>query len=256
MNLMQQVQLATLSYLKLAYPGGTPKRIEKKVEELQEIDSKLGLLQWSGLEREENRYNFRLGNEQYQHMKLVFILEEGRPVFYVDAHDDHFKISPSVPGYEKLLAIREANRKLKKAIETAWVGEKLSIFGRQVVVPNQKKICCGTKVLVVDDEDQILDMLTLIVTSVGGQIMRAHSAEEGRKVIRQQGTPHLILCDIMMPGESGYEFVSWLKQEQVDAPVYFITGLTLEKVKKNGVCDVLQKPFSAKDIMGLMRRCK
>ena len=254
MNFLQQVQIATQAYLKHAYPKGIPGKVQNKIGEMGELGSKEELLQWPGFEIEDQHFFLRLGNFQYPHMKLVFLLEEGRPVFYVDAHDGHFDVPPGVPGYDKLMGLREQNKKLKKEIEAALVAEKLPLFGKanQMVLPH-KNVCCGIKVMAVDDELQILDMIGLIVSSLGAKYFRAQNAEEAKALIEQEGPPDLIFCDIMMPGESGYQLVEWLKKRQVQTKIYYITGLTRDKVVDEGVEQVLQKPFSAKTIMNLMK---
>ena len=57
----------------------------------------------------------------------------------------------------------------------------------------------------------------------------------------------------MMPGESGEVFVAWLKEAHPEVPVYFITGLSQEDIGKIQIAEVLQKPFSAKSVMRIMK---
>ena len=101
-----------------------------------------------------------------------------------------------------------------------------------------------------------LDMLGIIVTSLGAEFIRALSAEEAREIIADKGLPDLIFCDIMMPGESGYDFVHWLKGRYPDATVYFITGISQDDIDKIEIAKVLQKPFSAKAVMKIMKNLK
>lgn len=255
MNLLQSVKLATQIFLKKAYPDGPPKPVQEKVDALETLREEDALISWSALEREGNRYSFRLGNSGYPHMKLVFLLESSRPVFYVDAHDSHFNLPPGVPGFDKLMALRQSNKSLKQLIEGAWAAANLVIFGQQVSAINLKKVCSGMRVLAVDDEVQILEMLGLIITNLGAEFLSAQSAEEGRNLIDKHGLPDLIFCDIMMPRESGYDFVNWLKSQSYSVPLYFITGYALNQVYKDGYAEVLQKPFSAKSVMGIMKTC-
>ncbi len=253
MNLLQSVKLATQIYTQKAYPEKLPGQVLEKVDLLQELKNDRELLSWSVLEREGNRYSFRLGNSGYPHMKLVFLFENERPVFYVDAHDSHFNLPPNVPGYDKLMALRQSNKQMKQRIEAAWAAQNLPIFGRLPVTGGLKKICKGLTVLAIDDEVQILEMLGLIVTNLGAEFQSAQSAEEGRNIIGEHGLPDLIFCDIMMPKESGYDFVAWLKEKGYKVPIYFITGYALNQVYKDGYAEVLQKPFSAKSVMQIMK---
>ena len=259
MNLLQQTQIAAEIYLKFAYPKGPPKKVLKQIKEFRELQSDEALLVWPAIEKEETRYCFRMGNQNYPHMKLTFSLEDSHPIFYVDVHDSHFSLPPGVPGYDKLQALRKSNKKLKQDIEAAWAAEKLPIFGQQSrEFKDENRNCAGMKVLAVDDEIQILDMLKIIVTSLGGEFLRAESAAQARDLIKdRKNLPHLIFCDIMMPEESGYEFASWLKKEEYGVPIFFITGLTVEKLDEKldiiNLAKVLQKPFSAKSVIEIMK---
>lgn len=253
MNLLQQLQLATQFYLSRAYPDGVPGKVRDVVNRLQDIGDDQELLGWDGLEKENHRYNLRLGNLRYPHMKLVFILENEQPVFYVDAHDSHFTLPPNVAGYDQLVKLRHENRKMKSMIEAAWAAEQLPIFGHQTATVKFKKFNTNIKILAIDDETQILDMLGFIITSTGATYSRAQSVEAARKIIVDEDAPDLVFCDIMMPGESGYDFVKWFKEIHPNIPVYFITGLAQEDINKITDAEVLQKPFTAKEVMRVMK---
>ena len=254
MNLLQLVKHAAAIYLKHAYPDGAPEPPMKMVEAIQAFADESAMLAWREFEKEDQRYAIRLGNHKYPHMKMIFLAEKDHPSFYVDAHDNHFDLPPGVPGYEKLLAIRTQNKALKKVIEKDWAGDKIPIFGTHTSPIELRRDCEGLTVLAVDDEVQILDMLRLIVSSLGGTLHTAQSAVEARAVLAKFGVPHLILCDIMMPEESGYDFVNWLKEQDHHVPVYFITGYALDQVKRDDYAQILQKPFTAKAIMKIMKK--
>lgn len=253
MKLLQSLQIATQIYLKHAYPDGAPSHISEKAHQLDDLKDRGELLKSPLLERCEGPYCMRLGNVGYPHMKLVFTLEGERPVFYVDAHDCHFELPPNVEASAKLIRLRDENKKLKQRIEADWAAHHLPIFGCKTVVNGCQNICAGMRILVVDDECQILEMMGLIIKSLGAEVTRAVSAEDARRSIAEKGAPHLVFCDIMMPEESGYDFVRWMRQHHRDTPVCLITGLNLDKVEPNDAVQVLQKPFSAKSIISVMK---
>jgi len=119
MNLLQLVQLAVQVYLKNAYPHGAPADALEKAEKINSFDTDADLLAWPGFEVEDGRYHLRLGNYLYPHMKLVFLLEDRKPLFYADAHDSHFNLPPGLPDYDKILALRKNNLKMKQIVEMA-----------------------------------------------------------------------------------------------------------------------------------------
>ncbi len=254
MNLLELARTAARVFVEHAYPRDAPEVAQAKIEQLGGMEREQDLIDWAQLEKEGDKHFLRLGNSRYPHMKLAFVLEGGRPVFYVDAHDSHFIVSPTTPGYEKLLELRDFNKQLKHSIESSLDRAGVPVFGRQKQPIVHHKICLGMTVLAIDDEPQILDMLYIIVASLGAHLWRAKSAAEGRAAIAKNGPPDVILCDIMMREESGYDFVAWLKKQEIDTPVYYLTGLNREQVEEEGVLDVLQKPFSAKSVMSILKK--
>lgn len=259
MSLLALVKQAVEIYCKHAYPDGAPGGPADMARMLASFEDLPALLAYKDFEVEENRYALRLGNSYYPHMKMVF-LSEKPPNFYVDAHDNHFDLPPGVPGFDKLQEMRKRNKTLKKTIEADWIAASVPVFGQAgpASLPGISQNCKGLKILAVDDESQILDMLKLIVGALGAEFDGVKSAQEAREVIEAKGPPTLIFCDIMMPNESGYDFMTWLKDQGLDhIPFYFITGYALDQVVRTGHdAEVLQKPFTAKAIMKIMKKLK
>lgn len=252
MRLVNATQLAAKLYLKEAYAQSVPDAMQQKMAALQSFELRDAMLAWDGFEREGGRYALRLGNDHYPHMKLVLQLAEGGPLFYVDAHDSHFDVAPETSGYRELVALRKQNKGLKRRIEGAWSQAKLPVFGR-VKAAVQSDHVSNLRVLVIDDEDKILDMMGMIVHSVGADYLRADSvAAAERQIVEHK--PDLVFCDIMMPDQSGYDFVAHLQSRSPDTPIYYITGMVLDQVDRAGVTDVLQKPFSPKRVIDIIRR--
>ncbi|HHV09172.1 MAG TPA: AraC family transcriptional regulator [Clostridiales bacterium] len=72
----------------------------------------------------------------------------------------------------------------------------------------------GIKVLIVDDEENSVKTLQAEIDwdRYGiDQVFGAYSAEEARNVLKQEAV-NLLLCDIEMPGESGLEFIEWIRE--------------------------------------------
>ena len=254
MNVLELMQNAAKIYLDLAYPDGPSKSVREKMQAFALISDDESLLASPLMERENTRYCMRLGNAAYPHMKLTFSIEDKRPVFYVDAHDSHFSVSKDIPGYDRLVLMREQNQALKKRIERSWKRAGIPIFGEVSPEVDKKKTCTDKIILAIDDEVQILDILGIIVQSLGAKFLRAQSISDAKRICGEREHIDAIFCDVMMPEESGYDFVAWLKQEESTIPVYFITGLTAEHVVADGVQAILQKPFSAKSILRIIRK--
>lgn len=110
------------------------------------------------------------------------------------------------------------------------------------------------KVLVIDDQDDIIEMVTYMLTEAGYAVEGATSGEEGLAVARRF-RPDLILCDIMMPGVDGYGVLEAARQnlELATTPFVFLTAKTdPDEVRTGmelGADDYLTKPFSERALV-------
>ncbi|XPV77308.1 MAG: PP2C family protein-serine/threonine phosphatase [Desulfovibrio sp.] len=110
------------------------------------------------------------------------------------------------------------------------------------------------KVLIVDDEPVNLKVLRGILTKSGYEVESANDGLSGRK-LAQTMQPDMILLDVMMPGESGFETCQILKDDPAttDIPIIFLTGLDDVDDKINGLdlgaVDYITKPFHFKEVL-------
>ncbi len=81
------------------------------------------------------------------------------------------------------------------------------------------------KILVVDDEKDIVDIVKEILKHEGYEVETAFDGEEGLKKVSEV-RPDLIVADVMMPRMDGYEFVQKLKEDPSvsSIPVVFLTA--------------------------------
>lgn len=114
------------------------------------------------------------------------------------------------------------------------------------------------KVLVIDDEEMIRDMISDMLTPMGYDVIHACDGEDGvRKV--QECSPDVVLLDVTMPKLDGFGVLQFIKQTEDTKmiPVVMITALNELKVRVKaidiGVDDFLSKPM---DIMELRARVK
>jgi len=102
------------------------------------------------------------------------------------------------------------------------------------------------KVLVVDDEWEIRDMLSRFLTEEGYEVILASNGEEAIELAEREN-PQVILLDIMMPGIDGIETCKRLKAEEKTRfiPIIMATALwdTYEEAIEAGAEDFATKPF-------------
>ena len=113
----------------------------------------------------------------------------------------------------------------------------------------------GAKILVVDDEHDICEILEFNLINEGFEIFCAYSAEEALKKL----TPDLslILLDVMMSGMSGYKMAEKLRQDNNNIPIIFLTAKDTENDMLTGFSvggdDYISKPFSVKEVVARVK---
>ncbi len=113
------------------------------------------------------------------------------------------------------------------------------------------------KILVVDDEQDICEILQYNLETEGFEVMTANSAEEALELPLQQYS--LILLDVMMGEMSGFQMARRLKDDPATAhiPIIFITALdgedNLVKGLNIGADDYIAKPLSMKEVKARVR---
>lgn len=111
-----------------------------------------------------------------------------------------------------------------------------------------------SRVLIVDDIEENLKVLTETLTQEGFHPLQAKSGERAIQIAKK-AQPNLILLDIKMPGMNGYETIEKLKEDVTtrDIPVIFISALNQieDKVKgfQSGAVDYVSKPFQKEEVI-------
>ena len=105
----------------------------------------------------------------------------------------------------------------------------------------------GEKVLVVDDEWELRNMLTEFLTGEGYDVIQASNGVEALELAEKE-EPHVILLDVKMPGINGIEVCRRLKEEDKTRliPIIMVTALEDRDVDAfvEGADDFVTKPFS------------
>ncbi|MCB0214260.1 MAG: response regulator, partial [Anaerolineae bacterium] len=109
-------------------------------------------------------------------------------------------------------------------------------------------------VLVIDDELSIREVVTDILQMKGFTIYQAANGEEGIKQLQKyQNTIDLVLLDMKMPGLSGDETLTYIRQLQPSLKVILSSGFTQtdvgSKLKNNTVSAFLPKPYSQEQLL-------
>lgn len=111
------------------------------------------------------------------------------------------------------------------------------------------------KILIVDDEKNIADIIAFNLKKEGYQVIQAADGEEGvRKALEEN--PDLILLDIMMPKMDGYEACKKIREKK-NTPIIMLTARAeeLDKVLglELGADDYVTKPFGVRELMARVK---
>ena len=114
------------------------------------------------------------------------------------------------------------------------------------------------KILVVDDEIDIHQMIADRLTDVGYETTVASNGEEALRKIQLE-KPDLVILDVVMPGIDGASVCATLKEDPrtKTIPIIFLTGLRPKEDELRGVeiggYPVFAKPFNFEELLGTIR---
>ncbi|MFW5791751.1 MAG: response regulator, partial [Desulfohalobiaceae bacterium] len=108
-----------------------------------------------------------------------------------------------------------------------------------------------TKILIVDDELHVREILSSLLSDKGYELEQAGSAEHARGLL---GSQHfsLILLDIRLPGDSGLDLLQFVTKEHPDTAVVMVSGIdepdVARKAFEHGAFGYILKPFEPHDV--------
>lgn len=114
------------------------------------------------------------------------------------------------------------------------------------------------KILVIEDERAIRELVAFACRASGFDVMQASSAEEGASLLAE-AKPDLIVLDWMLPGASGLEWLVELRSSPAwaDVPVILLTARGTESDRVSGLeagaDDYVVKPFSPRELIARIR---
>ena len=112
------------------------------------------------------------------------------------------------------------------------------------------------RVLVVDDEASITDLLCMALRYEKFDVLAAHSGREALDAV-PAFDPDLVVLDVMMPGIDGFEVARRLRNDTSPIPILFLTARDATEDKVRGLTlggdDYMTKPFSVEELVARIR---
>jgi DNA-binding response OmpR family regulator len=108
------------------------------------------------------------------------------------------------------------------------------------------------RILVIDDDSDIRDAVTEVLSFEGHEVFTAAEGEQGLVRCRMV-RPDLVLLDLMMPGMNGWDFLKALRRDEVLGQTQVVVVSALGRVPELPVAGFLPKPFGLEALVALVR---
>jgi CheY-like chemotaxis protein len=122
--------------------------------------------------------------------------------------------------------------------------------------PSDNKAPNTIRILAIDDQPVILDLISAMCQSLGYGVTTASTAEVGVKLALAERFD-VILTDLAMPGMSGLDVARQVRRVHPETPIILVTGweagIDVAKMKGAGITDVLYKPFRIEQLTDIVR---
>ena len=125
----------------------------------------------------------------------------------------------------------------------------------QVEPPSaNREVAAGRgRVLVVEDEPAVRAIAVRALELAGYDVLAAASGDEAIAIAQgTQPSPDLVVCDLLLPDESGFEVVKALRAERPGLPVLYVSGFTAE-IDRVGGDAFLAKPYRPEALIAFVR---
>lgn len=116
----------------------------------------------------------------------------------------------------------------------------------------------GARVLVVDDEQMTVDILSRFLASKGHFVAGAYSAEEALDALKSSRYD-MVMLDVVLPGRTGLQALADIRR-LTTAPVYVMSGMNDDESRKDalllGATEFFAKPFDFEQVLGAIAALK
>ncbi len=114
----------------------------------------------------------------------------------------------------------------------------------------------GTRILVVEDEPAISELISAVLRYEGFEVVTASTGNDGVRATRAE-RPDLILLDVMLPDDDGFRVQERLNAERDGTPIIFLTArdTPADKIRglTHGADDYITKPFNVDELVARVK---
>jgi len=117
-----------------------------------------------------------------------------------------------------------------------------------------------TKIAIIDDDPDILDASSLVLSSKGYEVITASNPDDGYKIVKEN-SPDLIILDIMMnEPDDGFFLAQKFKREKITTPILMYTSISKSLGMDYGanqlvpVDEFVEKPISSEQLIEIVEK--
>ncbi|GAB6197178.1 response regulator [Lysobacter xanthus] len=114
-----------------------------------------------------------------------------------------------------------------------------------------------TRILVVDDNARVREMLADLLELDGHVVYQAETGQVALQLLQAGLQPRLIVCDLMMPDVDGWQVLAAVEQMEQRPDVIIFTSLgdltSIDRLTERYGCTVMKKPEQLRDVIGAAR---
>lgn len=113
------------------------------------------------------------------------------------------------------------------------------------------------RVLVVEDEDSIRELIALNLRMADYEVLEAESAEKGLALLGSEGGCDAAVLDVMLPGMNGFSLCEAIRRDDANIGIIILSAKSMEQDKIRGLSigadDYMTKPFSPEELLARIR---
>ncbi len=179
----------------------------------------------------------------------------------VDLSKELLRIRPDVPiilctGFSEMITEDKAKQRgIKALVMKPLVLREMAETVRRVLDQKKDKEPVRGRILIVEDDDQMLETLRRMLADAGHEIVEAHDGKVAVRLYRENPTD-LIITDLIMPEKEGLELIMDLKSDYPEVKIIAISGggklgphEYLPLAKDLGALATFEKPFKQEDLL-------
>jgi CheY-like chemotaxis protein len=160
-----------------------------------------------------------------------------------------------IPPMEQVTLEGEIRSKL--AAKRGGVPPRISFWGSKGIETSEEIERESSTILVVDDDPTIRDLIKRYLEKEGFKVKTSSSSKEAETILRTGPLPSLMLLDIMMPGETGWQLLKELELDPKISTMPVVAISALERPREYDsrmLYDYLVKPFSLAELSRVVKK--